>query len=336
MRSARGSTALLLAGVATIFIAGGAAGESAEAPPLQLEAKIPLGDVRGRIDHMAVDLARQRLFVAALGHGGLAVVDVKAQRLDRLIGDLAEPQGLGYDPATDTLYVANAGDGSVRLFKGADLSSAGRIELGSDADNVRVDSKARRVFIGHGDGALAVIDADSQKTIVSAALNAHPESFQLDANTGRIFVNVPNAGSIDVVDRTSGKKIASWPTANRSANFAMALDQTRQRVVVAFRRPAELGVFSAADGSLVTSVRSCNDIDDVFVDSKRDRIYISCGEGFVDVLAAEGSSYRSIGRVATAVGARTSLFLPELDRLLLAVPARFTTAAAIWVFRPSP
>ena len=103
-------------------------------------------------------------------------------------------------------------DGSVRIFKGADLSPAGRIELGSDADNVRVDSKARRVFIGHGDGALAVIDADSQKAIVSAALNAHPESFQLDANTGRIFVNVPNAGSIDVVDRTSGKKIASWPT----------------------------------------------------------------------------------------------------------------------------
>ena len=117
----------------------------------------------------------------------------------------------------------------------------------------------------------------------------------------------------------------------------MALDQTRQRVVVASSsRPAELGVFSAADGSLVASVRSCNDIDDVFVDSKRDRIYISCGEGFVDVLAAEGSSYRSIGRVATAVGARTALFVPELDRLLLAVPAKFTTVAAIWLFRPSP
>jgi DNA-binding beta-propeller fold protein YncE len=333
----RGFTALVWAAGATIVIAGGAAeGEGEEVPTLQLEAKIPLGDIRGRIDHMAVDLARQRLFVAALGHDSLAVVDLKAQRLDRLMSGLREPQGVGYDAATDMVYVANAGDGSVRLLKGADLSLAGRIELGSDADNVRVDSKARHVFIGHGDGALAVIDADSRKAIASASLNAHPESFQLDANTDRIFVNVPSAGSIDVVDRTSGKKIASWPTANRSANFAMALDQTRQRVLVAFRRPAELGVFSAADDSLVASVRSCNDIDDVFVDSKRDRIYISCGEGFVDVLAAEGSSYRSIGRVAIAVGARTSLFVPELDRLLLAVPAKFTTAAAIWVFRPSP
>jgi DNA-binding beta-propeller fold protein YncE len=331
----RGSIAMVAA-VATIGIAGAAAGEGADTPALQLEAKIPLTDVRGRIDHMAVDLARQRLFVAALGRDSLAVVDLKAQRLDRLISGLREPQGIGYEPTTDMVYVADAGDGS-RLFKGADLSPAGSIELGSDADNVRVDSKAGRIFVGHGDGALALLDAATHKSVGSVALKAHPESFQLDANTDRIFVNVPNADSIDVVDRISGKRIASWPTANRSANFAMALDQAHQRVLVAFRRPAELGVFSAADGSPVASVRTCNDIDDVFVDSKRDRTYISCGEGFVDVRATEGSSsYRSIGRIATAVGARTSLYVPELDRLLLAVPAKFTTAAAIWVFRPSP
>jgi DNA-binding beta-propeller fold protein YncE len=285
---------------------------------------------------MAVDLARQRLFVAALGHDSLAVVDLKSGRLDRLIGDLSEPQGVGYEPVRDTLYVANGGDGSLRLFHGADLSPAGRIGLGSDADNVRVDAKARRVFIGHGDGALAVIDADSQKTIASASLNAHPESFQLDGNTERIFVNLPNAGSIDVLDRTSGKRIASWPTANRSANFAMALDQARQRVLVAFRRPANLGVFSAADGSLIASVRTCGDIDDVFVDSRRDRVYISCGEGFLDVLAVDGATYRPVGHIPTATGARTSLFVPELDCLLLAVPAKWTSGAENWIFRPSP
>lgn len=208
--------------------------------------------------------------------------------------------------------------------------------LASDADNVRVDSQAGRIYVGHGDGALAIVDAITHKTIASVALKAHPESFQLDATTGRIFLNVPNAGSVDVVDRASAKTIASWSTANRTANFAMALDQTRQRILIAFRRPAELGVFSAADGSLISPIRTCGDIDDVFVDSRRDRIYVSCGEGFLDVLAAEGTSYRSLGRVATAVGARTSLFVPELDRLLLAVPAKFTTVAAIWVFRPQP
>jgi DNA-binding beta-propeller fold protein YncE len=303
---------------------------------LQLEAKIPLGDVRGRIDHLAIDLARQRLLVAALGHGGLAVVDLKAQRMDRVVGDLPEPQGVGYDPVTDTIYVANAGDGSLRLFKGADFSPTGRVDLGSDADNVRVDSKAGRVIVGHGHGALAILDAASHKIIASAALKAHPESFQLDAGSERIFVNLPNAHAIDAIDRTTGKEIASWSTAGRSANFAMALDQVRQRVLVAFRRPAELGVFAAADGKLVASLQTCGDIDDVFVDSRRDRVYLSCGQGFVDVLAADGATYRPAGRIPTAAGARTSLFVPELDRLLLAVPARETSGAAIWIYRPSP
>jgi DNA-binding beta-propeller fold protein YncE len=285
---------------------------------------------------MAVDLARHRLFVAALGNDSLAVVDLNAQRLDRLIGELPEPQGVGYDPATDTLYVANAGDGSVRLFKGPDLSPGERIELGSDADNIRVDSKAGRVFIGHSDGALAIVDAVTHDKVASAPLKAHPESFQLDGDTSRIFVNVPKAGTIDVVDRTSGEETASWPTPGRGANFAMALDRARQHILVAFRQPAELGIFSSADGSLITFVPTCGDVDDLFLDPKRDRIYVSCGEGFVDVLAAYGNSYRQAAHIATAPGARTSLFVSELDRLLLAVPARSEAAAAIWIFRPSP
>jgi len=334
MTSRRRYISLLLAVVAGIFFAEHAAAENAEVPPLQLEAKIALGDVRGRIDHMAVDLARHRLFVAALGNDSLAVVDLQAQRLDRLIGELPEPQGVGYDSASDTLYVANAGDGSVRLFKGADLSPTGRIELDSDADNIRVDSKAGRVFVGYGDGALAVIDTSTHNKIASAPLKAHPESFQLDGS--RIFVNVPNSGAIDVVDRTSGERIATWPTAGRSANFAMVLDGLRQHVIVAFRQPAELGVFSSIDGNFIASVPTCGDVDDLFVDTKRDRIYISCGEGFVDMLAADGTSYRQTAHIVTAAGARTSLFVPELDRLLLAVPAKGETPAAIWVFRASP
>jgi DNA-binding beta-propeller fold protein YncE len=329
------ATTFLTAALAIVLGTAGCAGARAEAL-LELEAKVPLDDVRGRIDHMAVDLARHRLFVAALGHDGLAVVDLQKPRLERVIGKLPEPQGVGYDTATDTLYVANAGDGSVRLFKGADLSPAGRIDLGSDADNVRVDSRAGRVFIGHGDGALTVVDAAAQKKIASIPLKAHPESFQLDTNSDRIFVNVPNSGAIDVLDRSSEKAVASWPMRGRAANFAMALDSARQRVLVAFRRPAELGAFAAADGAPIASIPVCGDVDDLFVDAKRDRIYLSCGEGFVDVLAVDGSAYRRLARVATAGGARTSLFVPELDRLLLAVPARGETPAGIWVYRPLP
>ncbi|MET4492115.1 hypothetical protein [Bradyrhizobium sp. LA7.1] len=327
---------ILLAILAGIAVAKGPMASGAEPPPLQLEDKIPLGDVRGRIDHMAVDLARHRLFVAALGNDSLAVVDLASKRLDRLLGGLPEPQGVGYDRTTDTLYVANAGDGSVRLFNDGDLSPVGQIELGSDADNIRIDSKAGQVFVGHGDGALAIIDASTHSKIAAVPLAAHPESFQIDGNSARIFVNVPSAGTIDVIDRISRQKISSWPTESRSANFAMLLDQAHQHLLVAFRRPAELGVFSLSDGAFVGGVPTCGDADDLFIDAKRDRIYVSCGDGFVDVLAADGESYRQIDRIPTAIGARTSLFVPELDRLLVAAPAKGEAAAAIFIFRPSP
>src|ERR1700724_4114357 len=120
---------------------------STDPAPLQLEAKILLGNVRGRIDHMAVDLKRQRLFVAELGNDSVGIVDLQNRRLIRTIPRLKEPQGVGYEPSTDMLYVASAGDGSVRLFEGNDYKSAGQIELGSDADNIRIDAAAKRVFI---------------------------------------------------------------------------------------------------------------------------------------------------------------------------------------------
>ena len=119
---------------------------------LQLESKIPLGDVKGRIDHLAIDLSRQRLFVAELGNNTVGVADLNEQKVQHVITGLKEPQGVGYVPSSDTLFVANAGDGSVLLFRGADYAPAGRVELGDDADNIRVDTASNRVFVGHGSG----------------------------------------------------------------------------------------------------------------------------------------------------------------------------------------
>ena len=104
------------------------------AQPLVLEQTIPLGEVSGRIDHLAVDLPRQRLFVAELGNNSLGVLDLAAGKLLRRIGGLAEPQGVAYDPASDTVFVADAGDGVVHRFTGAGLTPLDPLRLGNDAD----------------------------------------------------------------------------------------------------------------------------------------------------------------------------------------------------------
>src|SRR5712671_719164 len=325
----------ILAGLA-MLASNAASAQSADKEPLQLEAKILLGDVRGRIDHMAVDFKRQRLFVAELGNDSVGIVDLPNRKLIHTISGLKEPQGVGYEPSTDMLYVANAGDGSVRLFEGSDYKTTGRIELGSDADNIRVDAAARRVFIGYGSGALAVIDPLTRSKVGDISLEAHPEAFQIDPDTSQIFVNVPDARGIAVVDRVSQKQIGKWSLADRGANFPMALDHVRRQILVIFRAPAELGVFSVTDGKPIATTETCGDADDLFIDAKRARVYVSCGAGFLDVLEPKEATYRRIARIPTPSGARTSLFVPEMDRLLVAVRASSAEPAAIWMFRPMP
>jgi DNA-binding beta-propeller fold protein YncE len=318
--------AVILAGLA-VLTGNAAAAQSADKGPLQLEAKILLGDVRGRIDHMAVDLKRQRLFVAELGNDSVGVVDLANHTLVRTIRELNEPQGVGYEQSTDTLFVANARDGSVKLFDGDDYKEKGRIELGSDADNIRIDVAAKRVIVGHGDGALASLDPATLGKLQNAPLKVHPESFQLDPDTDRIFVNLPKSHTVAVVDGKSGKQVASWPM-DKGGNYAMAIDRDRSR--------PELAIFSAADGKPVAAAETCGDVDDLFVDGKRSRIYISCGAGYVDIFEIDGATYRRTSRVPTVAGARTSLFVPEMDRLFVAARAGAAGPAAILVFEPKP
>jgi DNA-binding beta-propeller fold protein YncE len=309
---------------------------AADSPPLAFEAKISLGEVHGRIDHMAMDVARGRLFVAELGNDSVGVVDIKNGKTVRTLSGFKEPQGIGYVPSTDTLYVANAGDGSVRVFQGAELAPSGQIALGSDADNVRIDDASHRVFVGYGSGAIAVIDTASRQKIGEIALKAHPESFQLDPSGSRIFVNVPDAHEIALIDRAANKQIAAWSTETLRANYPMTLDPAHDRVLVVFRHPAKLGSFDARSGRLLASVDTCGDADDVFFDPKRNRLYVSCGEGLIDVLEARGGGYTSLGRLTTASGARTAFFSPDLDRLLLAVRTAWGGPASIWIYRPMP
>jgi YVTN family beta-propeller protein len=321
--------AIILGGTDAIF------GQPATSTLLQLETKIPLGAVSGRIDHMAVDLARHRLFVAELGNDSVGVVDLDTQKVIHRISSLKEPQSVAYVNTNDLLYVANGGDGSVRFFAGPNYSPAGRIDLGADADNIRVDMGANRLLVGYGSGAIAVIDLKDNSKIFSFALRAHPESFQLDTSSRQIFVNLPNARGIAVLNESAGKEGAVWQL-RHGGNFPMALDPERHRVLVAFRNPAKLAAFDWQTSSVVSEVDICGDADDLFLDPKRNRVYVTCGAGFIDILSADDPNYSQQARISTVSGARTGLFVPEMDRLLLAVRSHVKEPAAIWVYRAIP
>jgi hypothetical protein len=328
---------LLSAGFLCALLGNTSAAESA--PPLVLERTIPLTSVSGRIDHMAVDLGHKRLLVAELGNGTIDVIDLATMQVVHRIDGLKEPQGVGYAPGADLIAVASAGDGSVRLFRGDNFLPAGTIGLGDDADNVRLDPPSGQLLVGYGSGGLAALDLALRSIVSRTKLPAHPEGFQLDPVSRRAFVNIPDARQIAVVDFGKGAQVASWSVPDLRANFPMALDDAGFALATVFRNPARLVLLDTTNGAMKENLATCDDADDVFFDSKRHRIYVSCGTGTVDVFQQETTGYSRLARVETRSGARTSLFVPELDLFFVAARAGFFglgSDAAILVFRREP
>ena len=304
--------------------------------PLRLEKTIELSDVQGRIDHMSVDVKGGRLFVSALGNNTVEVIDTKVGKRVKTIGGLHEPQGVLYVPSVDRIYVANSKDGSVRVFDGSSYAPLKTIEYGDDADNLRYDSGHKRIYVGYGEGALAEIDEEGNK-VGEIKLDAHPESFQLEKDSPRIYVNLPKSRKIAVLDRQRRVVITTWPVGMTLANYPMALDEVDHRLFVVTRFPARLLVFDTATGKTVQRLPAVGDCDDVFYDQIRKRIYASGGEGAISVFEQQDADhYKESARINTVKGARTSFFSPDLDRLFLAVRREGTQAAAIRVFAPVP
>jgi hypothetical protein len=308
------------------------AGPLGQEPGLALARTISLGKVSGRIDHLAIDLARKRLFVSELGANSVAVVDLQSGRVIRQIDGLREPQGIGYSPEDGVVAIANAGDGSVRLFKADDLAPAGRIELGDDADNIRSD-EAGRLVVGYGGGGLAILDPATARKVQDILLPGHPEGFQIDPKRTRIYVNLPSAQQVAVIDRSSAKIVTKWGPWLESGNFPMALDSAGDRLFSGYRRPASLVAINTTTGEVLTKVSACGDMDDLFYDAALKRLYASCGDGYVAVFDA-ASGLTATSRISTRKGARTSLFVAALRRLFVAVPMSGDQPAEIRVFVP--
>jgi len=323
---------LLIAGLCVFSATAQATGAPGQ-PPLVVERTIALPNVSGRIDHLAYDGARKRLMVAELGNNTVDIVDLLTGTVLHRITGLKEPQGIAYLPGPNMIVTANADGGDVRFFDGTTFMPRGSVGLGDDADNVRVDTSNGHVLVGYGDGGIAIIDPQRAAKIGDISLGAHPESFQLSLTSRRLFANIPDARRIAVINLAIGKPTAGWSPAFRG-NFPMALDEAGHAVIVVFRNPARLATLDMNTGAMTASAETCSDADDVFLDNNRQRIYVSCGSGMIDVVARNG--LKRIAYVNSTSGARTSLYVPETDRLYLAVRAGVISGqAAIQIYRPA-
>jgi len=297
---------------------------------LQLKQTIPLPGVQGRIDHFDVDISGQRLFVCALGNNTVEVVDLsKGERVHSISG-LGAPQGVAFVPELNRLLVANDKGGVCNIYDADSFQLIGKVDFADDADNVRYDSASKRIYVGFGSGGIGIINAVDGKQVGSIKLAAHPEAFELERQGHRIFVNVPTARHVAVIDRDKGEVITTWKTDGAFGNFPMALDEANHRLFVGCRLPSKLVVLDTASGKAVTSVGISGDPDDLFYDRKRHRVYVICGAGKIDIIdQTDANTYKALAKINTADGARSGLFMPEKDALFVAVPHRGSQRAEI-------
>ena len=324
MRGSLFRSALLMAFCSCTIATHG--GEAA----LQLRQTIPLPGVEGRIDHLAIDTAGERLFVCALGNNSVEVLDLrKGERIHSITG-LGAPQGIVYIPELDRLFVANDKGGIFKIYDAKSFQSVGEVNFKDDADNVRYDEATKKIYVGFGSGGIAIVNAADGKQIGSIKLSAHPEAFELEKNGKRTFVNVPNSRHVAVIDRDKGEVINTWKTDLAFENFPMALDEANHRLLVGCRMPPRLVVLNTEPGEIAAKIDISGDTDDIFYDSKRHRIYAVCGGGKIDIIEqGDANTYKPFAKIDTADGARTGLFVPGRDTLFVAVPHRGSQQAEV-------
>jgi hypothetical protein len=305
------------------------------APGLHQAAVIGLPGVRGRIDHLAFDAARQRLFVAALGNDTVEVLDTtRLVHLASLPG-FHEPQGIATVPELGAMAVANGGTGTLQLLDAQTFATRWTIAIGADADNVRYDAAATRLYVA-AVGGLYAVDPTSGKKIGQIPIDGHPESFQLDPVGAQVFANLPGMLRSQVVaaDRSSMKVTAQWAAPGCGGNYPMGLDERTSRLFIGCRRPAALALIDTRTGAFVTTTPAVGDTDDLFYDDVRRRVYVIGGDGLVDVFARDGDHLERLGQASTRGGARTGLWVSSQSRLYVAVPSRGSERAEIRVFEP--
>jgi hypothetical protein len=183
--------------------------------------------------------------------------------------------------------------------------------------------------------AIAILGIPDGKLLGEIKLPGKPQGFIVEQKEKRIFANIPTLKQVAVMDRERRTLLEPWTLAGVQGNYPIDLDEDRHRLFVGCRQPARMVVFDTASRKPVAKIDISGDTDDLFYDSARKRVYVSSGDGSIDVIdQRDADHYRALARIPTVAGARTSTFSVALNVFCLGVPRRGSDSAEIRVFRP--
>jgi DNA-binding beta-propeller fold protein YncE len=314
--------------------------------PLRLVQTIPMPNVKGRMDHLGVDIEGKRLFAAALDNNTVEVIDLKAGKRVQSIPGQSKPQGIFYSADFKRLFVANGNDGTCKIYSGDKFTLIDNLSLGINPNHVGYDPATKYLYVGIGfpdteAGALATVDTHSNKHIGDIKTDARPGGVKIEESGPRIFVTLRGLQKVGMLDRTKHEEIATWPLTGVPSVVALAFDEPHHRLFGGSRNPPVLIVFDTESGKQITQLEGVAGIDDLWYDAAHKRIYASGGRdsdaGFVFVYQqGDADHYELSAKVPTRVNAQTSIWVPQLNRYYVSASANDKEDAAILVFEPQP
>jgi DNA-binding beta-propeller fold protein YncE len=334
-------TALLFSSAAVLKI------DAQEKEALRLVQTIPMPDVKGRIDHMDVDVKGKRLFVAGLESGSLEVVDLGAGKWSKSIPGFKKTQGVAYIPSLNKVFVASGDDGMLRVFRGDTLELLDSIKLELGPNRVTYDPHTKILYVGYGGkdagkdyGEVGMIDAKTDKSLGEIKVEAHPAELLLDESGKTLYVLVSSASKVQVVDTKKREVVSTWPVSSQR-NGDGAFDEKTHRLFIGTRTPPQMITMDSNTGKEVTSLPTVEGMDGVYFNAAQKRVYVSGGRdndvGYIFVYQQKDADhYEHIDKIPTKSGAGTSFWSPELNRFYVGAPAHDKEEAAILVFEPQP
>jgi hypothetical protein len=321
--------------------------DAQEKETLRLVQTIPMPNVKGRIDHMDVDVKGKRLFVAGLENGSLDVVDLGTGKSSKSIPGFKKTQGVAYIPSLNKVFVASGDDGMLRVFRGDTLALLHSIKLELGPNRVIYDPHTKILYVGYGGkdagkdyGEVGIIDAKTDKKLGDIKVEAHPAELLLDKSGKTLYVFVSSASKVQVVDTKKREVVATWSTSSQR-NGDGAFDEKTHRLFIGTRTPPRMITMDSNTGKEVASLPTVEGMDGVYFNAAQKRIYISGGRdndvGYIVVYQQkDADDYELIGKIPTKSGAGTSFWSPELNRFYVGAPAHGNEDAAILVFEPQP
>ena len=326
-------------------------GQAEDAGPFTLIQTIGMVDVPQFpfTDHLAVDVNGHRVFATPQARKSVQVFDLNTGKLLHELAGMGNPHSILYRSDLNRIYVSDGEPGLVRIYDGRDYSPLQTVRLPLDADNFGFDSATKYLYVSTSGAPenldysrLNVIDTTAGKLVGEIKIPGQIiEQMALESSGSRIYINVTSTNEIAVLDRQSRTVITRWPITKAERNFSVALDEVHHRLFVGCRNSDRQGgmngvlvVFDTQAAKEIATLPIGGWIDNLYFDPANGRIYATCGTGHVYVYHEDSPDrFELVGKVETALLARTGLLVPELDRFFVSVPHIGSQASRILIFQ---